>query len=168
MEQLKSQLDRAIEDFNLNSELRKEVFYKIRELNTKLKEYEAKSEKLAKVIQGYKDMIACGDLNLTPGFSKLTKDEQKIIVKGMDKKDYTIYIPTISRFCDLEKLVQEVLDFKSKYPNWILKSITKSESVKENIYLQDQIILPKNNYKFTYMSPHGHYFTIGDIEQTEN
>jgi hypothetical protein len=156
MDKYKFQLNDAIDEFNLNSEARKELFYKIRELNKQMAEYDEKSNRLKKFIQDLKDMIACGDMSLTPGFNKLTEEEQKIIVKGMDKTDYTKYSPEVARFYDLERLIQNVLDFKVKYPGWVLKSVIKSG--------QHDTMPPENYYKFSYMSPHGHYFTFGGIE----
>ena len=117
---------------------------KIRDLNKQIKEYEEKSTKLSKAIQDLKDMIAIGDLSSTPGYNELTEDEQKIIVKGMDKTDYSMYSDSGPRWYDLERLINEVLNFKSKYPDWILKSIIKSH--------QSNLIPPQNNYKLTYLS----------------
>ncbi len=153
MEQIKIQLDQAIDEFNLNSIAYKEVFFKIRELNKQLAECEAKSKKLEKIIQDYKDIIDYGNLDSTPGYSELTQQEQNLIVTGMDKKYYTQYGSIVPRFCDLEQLVQQVLDFKVKYPGWVLQSIIKS-----GFDTTIDTIPPKNYYKFTYLSPHGDNF----------
>ncbi len=152
MDKVKSQLDKTIEEFNLNSALRKEVFLKINELNKQMAEYEIKSKTLGKIIQEYKDIIACGDLQSTPGFDKLSQEEQNQIVKSMDKTDYTKYDSDVPRFYDLEKLVQKVLDLKTKYSSWVLKSIVNSGN--------DGSIPPKNYYEFTFLLPDGDYCTL--------
>lgn len=152
MDKLKLELDQAIDEFNLNSELRKEVFFKIKDLNKQMAEYEIKSRTLGKIIQEYKDMIACGNLGSTPGFDRLTEQEQQIIINSMDKTDYSVSNPELPRYLDLDRLVQRVLDFKTQYPGWVLNSIVLVGS--------DNQGPPANNYRFTFKTPLGHLCTF--------
>jgi hypothetical protein len=151
MDPLKLQLDKAINEFNDTSNARKEAWIKKRDFEKQIKDYEEKIDYLGKVIQNLKDMIACGNLDSTPGYNELTENEQNLIVNGMDKTDYTAYEEEAPRWYDLEKLIKQVLDFKLKYPDWTLKSVQKSA--------QSNTIPPKNYYKLTYLTSHGYNLT---------
>jgi hypothetical protein len=151
MDPLELQLDKAINEFNDNSNARKEAWLKKKELDKQIKDYDEKIANLGKVIQNLKDMIACGNLDSTRGYNELTENEQNLIVNGMDKTDYTPYDDKVPRWYDLEKLIKQVLDFKLKYPDWILKSVQK--------LAKSNTIPPKNYYKLTYLSSHGYHLT---------
>jgi hypothetical protein len=94
------------------------------------------------------------------GFETLLQTELVAISKGMDKTDYnkTDYGKSVfPRRYDLERLVKHVIAFKKLYPGWILECIT--------IGGQYDTYPPQTMYRYTYLSPHGHYMSMGGIER---
>jgi len=119
-----------------------------------MREYEDKNKELSKQINKLQDIIdsknifaSVGDLDGFDGFDMLSEEERALIVKGMDKTDYTIHDQHVERWIDLKRLIKEVVEFKIQYPGWILESVNKNG--------QYDTLPPKNFYKFTYKTPLG-------------
>jgi len=91
------------------------------------------------------------------GFDTLLETELLAISKGMDRTDYSTY-GNFPRWCDLERLVTDVINFKKMYPGWILE------------YLEPggRICPPRTSYKFQYKTPQGHYMSTGGFERVYN
>jgi hypothetical protein len=160
MDLIQEQLDKVINEFNANSNARKEVYMKRKELDNLIRDHDNKSKELSKLIQELKDAKEFENIfssfESVEGFNLLSDEERSLIVKGMDKTDYTNNDPLLPRWHDLERLIKEVGEFKIKYPGWVLSSLKKLGQI--------DTIPPQNFYKFTYLSPQGHYFTYGGIE----
>jgi hypothetical protein len=86
----------------------------------------------------------------------LTHDELKAISKGMDKTNYNNNYINNPRWIDLTRLLTEIIKFKKQYPEWILENIEMTG--------RKETFPPKNFYKFTYKTPHGHHFNIYDYK----
>ena len=160
MDQIKIKIDELTDEFNNNSHLRKLLFLECQALNKRMRDYEDKNKELSKQINKLKDIIDSKDIFASvtdlDGFDILSEEERALIVKGMDKTDYTTHDQHVERWIDLKRLIKEVVEFKIQYPGWILESVNKNG--------QYDTLPPKNFYKFTYKTPLGHYFTCGGIE----
>ena len=92
------------------------------------------------------------------GYNTLSQSELFAISRGMDKTDYRNDSRVTQRFIDLERLVREVIEFKKKIPDWILREISVS--------FQYDTLPPKTFYKFTYLTPEGHHMSYGEARMT--
>jgi hypothetical protein len=152
---------------SLRDDLRKvqieyEEIYKIyKESERKIKLSDNTLRSLAKEIKKMEQIIETENMfesvNNIEGFDILTKNDLFIISKGMDKTDYRQRIKSnYPRWIDLERLVKEVIHFKSIYPDWILENIIVTGHYDS--------LPPQNFYKFTYKTPAGHYMMYGGMD----
>jgi len=88
------------------------------------------------------------------GFELLTQDELKVIVKGIDKTDYTKY--GRHRFFDVDKIVDNILQVKLPYPSWELTQLRKCGSVDS--------MPPYNYYEMDFKTPEGFIFSRGGFK----
>lgn len=84
----------------------------------------------------------------------LSEEELSIITTKMDKTDYRKY-GEYPRYLDLERICNEVIDMKKKYPNWTLTNLANGG--------QYDTMPPQTFYKYEYKDEHGNYFNLGGI-----
>jgi hypothetical protein len=89
-------------------------------------------------------------------FHLLCEDELIEIIKGIDKTDYTKYDKP--KIMDLEQVINFVLEIKTMYPGWKLKSLNKVG--------QRDSLPPVNWYEYSFITPKGHCFDYGGIKIT--
>ncbi len=83
--------------------------------------------------------------------SVISKQEQIIIIKGMDKTDYTKYGK--ERWMDLNKIIDHIIKIKKEYPDWVLKNLIKTGQYDSQP--------PMNMYKYTFIAPNDLEFSWG-------
>jgi type I site-specific restriction-modification system R (restriction) subunit len=139
-----------------------EVYRIYKENERKMRLYDNTLRSLSKEIKKMEQIIESEDVfesvKNVEGFDTLTKNDLFIISKGMDKRDYRDLkiVQNCPRWIDLERLVKEVIHFKSIYPGWIL----------ENIIITGHYdsLPPQTFYKFTYKTPTGHYMMYSGMD----
>ena len=139
-----------------------EVYTIYKENERKMRLYDNTLRSLTKEIKKMEQIIESEDVfesvKNIEGFDSLTKNDLFIISKGMDKTNYSDnkIVQDCPRWIDLERLVKEVIHFKSIYPDWILENI---------IMTGHYDAMPRRNfYKFTYKTPTGHYMMYGGMD----
>jgi hypothetical protein len=92
-------------------------------------------------------------MSIFPDFHLLGANELKVIIKGLDKTDYTSYGKP--RIIDLERVVKCILRIKKLYPTWNLHLLQKTG--------QQDSLPPGNIYEYTFITPEGYHFMYGGI-----
>lgn len=87
-------------------------------------------------------------------FHLLSADELTLIIKGLDKTDYTKYGKP--RIMDLENVVNFILRIKKLYSTWNLDLLQKTG--------QQDSLPPGNIYEYTFITPEGHRFIYGGLQ----
>lgn len=91
-------------------------------------------------------------------FHLLCEDELIKIIEGIDKTDYRKYDKP--RIMDLEKVINFVLEIKTVYPGWKLKSVDKAG--------QRDSLPPINWYRYSFITPRGHCFDYGGFKVVDS
>lgn len=144
-----------------------EVETELKEINKIYKEYqlkksecENKKKDLSKEIKKLKEIIETENIyelvKNVEGFDTLLSTELVVIFNGMDKTDYRSY-GNFPRWNDLERLVNEVIEFKKIYPGWILEHLANGGQI--------DTLPPRISYCFEYKTPDGRYMTMGGIRR---
>lgn len=130
------------------------------EYRKKFNECENKQKELSKKIKQLDAFIETENIfnsvNNIVGFDTLLSSELLVISNGMDKTDYRRY-GNFPRWNDLERLVKEVIEFKKKYPGWILEHLKNGGQL--------DTLPPRISYKFEYKTPEGYSMSMGGIQR---
>jgi hypothetical protein len=107
-------------------------------------------------IKNVKDLILTEDIfrpfESTYGYNLLTELDKLHIYHGMDKINYQELDENLPRYIDLEKIINFIIDIKSRYINFILISV--------KIGKQITLLPPKTDYVYTFKTPEGGILTI--------
>lgn len=95
------------------------------------------------------------DIKNIEGFTLLTEEEISIIFSKMEKRDYRKY-GRYPRYLDLEKICNEVINMKKRYPKWILTDLRK--------VFQYDTLPPQSEYQYGYKDEEGYNFDIGGLK----
>ena len=125
-------------------------------INTKRNEI-AKINDLLTIEDMYDELMTIDSFNI------ISRDELDIIIKNMDKTDYTQRVASVPRFIDIKKIIHEVIHYKQKYPTFI--------GTLDNMRKKGQLDTypPTNYYEYTFKTVNGEdYFRIGGVEVINN
>jgi len=136
-----------------------QLMNKIKILETDIKNYDNLIANKKKEIVNATNLLliesAYDEVKQIKNIELLSEAELIIITKNMDKTDYTKR-GSYPRFIDLDRLINEVITIKTKYPGFILDNIRKRGQL--------DTMPPENYYDFTFVTPHNDYFTISGIQ----
>ncbi len=93
--------------------------------------------------------IIDADTKKIDGFELLSEDELSIITKNMDKTDYRSW-ENPKRFNDLDRICEEVIVAKRRYPKWKLTNLC--------IGMQEECYPPRTLYNYQYTDEFGSIF----------
>lgn len=95
------------------------------------------------------------EIKTIEGFKLLSEDELSIITTKMDKTDYRKH-GNYPRYLDLERICEEVINMKKKYPKWTLSYLSRAG--------QYDTLPPHTFYKYEYKDEYGDHFNLGGIK----
>ena len=132
-------------------------------LMKKVRELERTEENISNIIRelevkikNVKDLILTEDIfkpfESVYGYNLLTELDKLHIYHGMDKINYQEQNENLPRYIDLEKIINFIIDIKSRYFNFILISVKIGKQIAS--------LPPQNNYIYTFKTPEGGILTI--------
>lgn len=154
MAEIKKQIEDLTAELLLN-ESEKNVLYKhyfVIQNNIQLNE--SKHKELTKKINHHQDVINYQNmfLSISPEILQLFLEDELIeITKGMDKIDYTKF-GDYPRWIDLDKIIQQAVEVKQKYPEWKLTKVNKVGHIDS--------LPPKTFYEYSYETPEKYNITL--------
>ena len=126
-ENMRTEYEKIQKELKANELEKKDLFKTLSYVQREVKLNETKYKELVNKISYYEDLINTKEtfLCISPDKIKMfSEDELTAITKGMDKKDYRKLING-PRWFSLEKIMDDVIKVKQKYPEWGLKEVIK-------------------------------------------
>lgn len=155
----KNEIEKIRSELWQTEEEHKYYYKEYRECERKIRLCESVKRDMLKRIKELEDIIEerykFESVKCLEGYDSLLEEELVAISNGMDKTDYRKPGTNGPRWIDLERLVEEVIEFKKKNPGWILECVTKGiqyDNIETFIFGFHE---PKTFYKFTYKTPQG-------------